>query len=120
MLIVFGPLIVFVSIAEEEPIDSWGEWLLGVVAILVPVLLVRRFWPWLTREETTPPLTTEQALQKRIVEIADNVDALPGGVELHELWKSLDERELRRVLHLMNTTRPGNRYLRDALMRLHE
>lgn len=120
ILLVLGPFLFFIAHAESEPIDSLTEWLLGGVAVLILILFGKLFWPWIWLVDKPPLLTLEQSLQQRIVEVADSVDALPRGASLRETWSSLDAKQLRRVLHLLHTTRPGNRHLRDALMRLDE
>ncbi len=120
VIVVFGPLITLIAIAEEGPIDSLAKWLLVVAAVLMPVSFGKWFWPWLWMEEKASPLTAEQLLQQRIVEVADSVDALPDGTSLNEILGSMDEKQLRKVLHLLHQVRPGNRHLRDVLMRIHD
>jgi hypothetical protein len=118
MMLVLGPLIVFVLHANEERIDSLGEWLWAIVAVLLPVLLGK--WLWKLQfdddgEIPAPPPTPAQLRQSRLAAVADTVNDLPGGIRFEELCLQLDEKQTRRLLHLLHQIRPGERHLRDVL-----
>lgn len=65
-----------------------------------------------------PPATPAQLRQSRLAAVADTVSDLPGGIRFEELCHQLDEKQTRRLLHLLHQTRPGERHLRDVLLKL--
>jgi hypothetical protein len=120
MMLVLGPLFAFVQHASEERIDSLAEWVWGLLAVLLPVVFGKWLWRflWSYFPEYRPPATPAQLRQSRLAAVADTVSDLPGGIRFEELCLQLDEKQTRRLLHLLHQTRPGERHLREALLKL--
>lgn len=119
MSVVLGPLFFFVLHANEERIDSPGEWFWAFVSVLLPVVFGQWLWRLLWRddaEKPAPPPTPAQLRQSRLAAVADTVSDLPGGISFQELCLQLDEKQTRRLLHLLHQIRPGERHLRDVLL----
>jgi hypothetical protein len=116
-IIVLGPLSVFVMHAAEHDIDSVGEWIWALLAVLLPVVFGKWLWRflWSYFPEHRPPATPGQLRQSRLAAVADTVSDLPGGIRFEELCLQLDEKQTRRLLHLLHQIRPGERHLRDVL-----
>ncbi len=117
MLVVFGPLFFFVLHANEERIDSLGEWVWALVAVLLPVVFGKWLWRllWSDDAERPAPATPAQLRQQRLLTVADSVDDLPGGITFVDLCETLDEKQIRKLLHQLHQTRPGERHLRKFL-----
>ncbi|HBJ87682.1 MAG TPA: hypothetical protein DDZ88_28260 [Verrucomicrobiales bacterium] len=121
MMAVLGPLVVFVLHANEERIDSPAEWVWAFVAVILPVVFGKSLWRLLwsdDAEKPAPPPTPAQLRQSRLAAVADTVSDLPDGISFQELCLQLDEKQTRRLLHLLHQTRPGERHLRDVLSKL--
>ncbi|MEZ5387669.1 MAG: hypothetical protein R3F13_19345 [Prosthecobacter sp.] len=119
MLIVLGPLIFFVLHAAEDRIDTVGEWLWALVAVLLPLVLGKWLWDLhdIVDVEQPPPSPAEER-GLRLTTVADSVNDLPGGISFQELCDQLDEKQMRKLLHLLHQIRPGERHLRDVVSKL--
>lgn len=114
--LVFGPIVIFVLHANDDRIDTPGEWIWALVAVLLPVVFGK--WLWHLQfddEEKAVPPTPAELRRARLEAVADSVDQLPHGISFTALCEQLDERQTRRLLHLLHQTRPGERHLRDVL-----
>jgi hypothetical protein len=118
-LLVLGPLGVFVLHANHERIDSLGEWLWALVAVLLPVLLGKWLWQLQFDDEEQPPQPTPaEERAARLLAVADSVTDLPGGIEFTGFCRQLDEKETRKLLHRLHQIRPGERHLRDVMTKI--
>lgn len=115
-LLVLGPLGIFVLHANHERIDSLGEWLWALVAVLLPVLLGK--WLWKLQfddDEKQPQPSPAEERGSRLMTVADSVGDLPGGIDFQELCRQLDEKQRKKLLHLLHQKRPGQRHLREVV-----
>jgi len=116
--LVLGPLISFVMHAAHERIDSVGEWLWALVAVILPLKLGKWLWDLHGDVEEQKPLSPAEERASRLMEVADSVTGLPQGVEFTELCDHLTEKQTKKLLHLLHQTRPGERHLRDVLAKV--
>ena len=88
--------------------------------MLLPVVFGKWLWRllWSDDAERPAPATPAQIRQSRLAAVADTVSDLPGGISFQELCLQLDEKQTRRLLHLLHQIRPGERHLREVLLKI--
>jgi hypothetical protein len=112
---VVAPVVfLFVMIRDGLDRTDLADWV--VIAVLTVLALICGKTAW--DDPEVPPPTPAQLRQSRLAAVADTVSDLPVGIRFEELCLQLDEKQTRRLLHLLHQIRPEERHLRDVLLKV--
>jgi hypothetical protein len=108
--------VVFLFVMIRDGLDrtDLADWV--VLAVLTVLALICGKTAW--GDPEVPPPTPAQLRQSRLAAVADTVSDLPGGIRFEELCLQLDEKQTRRLLHLLHQIRPGERHVREVLLKV--